>query len=968
MAVDPVSLAVTVALTAAQMAMQASQTIEGPRVTDLNATVADYGTPFNYFYGRRWLTCPCFFAEDIEEKKKRRKTKGGKYNEYTYFGTWAIHVADHPIGQIRKIKFDGHLVYDVTASEPLYELDDDYELDANMRFYFGSADQMPDPRMLATVEAEQGEGTCPAYRHQSYIFFERIPLEKLGNRLPIVTVEAETGGGVVIDMDFYNGVYTINGEPAALTDIFEDGGDGSGLNTWYPGDVSGGAWRFRSDGSIDPGVKRTSSRAQLTDTVRDMILASDASGISGTYDFVATFVSPPGGGSEVEPVRFGHSIVSDDALESWGAEVRYTFDSDPDDLAGLWLSNPVDSLSYLPSPSMGGAYVSKKNSLSMSDGVRSLSRTQAFDFDIGEIRFELSAGLTAGLADNSTANLRHLTITTGAGGTSFTLADIMTDLSLRAGLEAGDFDYSALDDVVVDGFSWTQGSVKQIAGPLLDVYDFDVRPHDFLLEGLPRSMASQGAITDFVKAEPRWVLESTADSDLPRRVFFNFADIDSDQQTNTAVSQRRGNEVGTVRELTLDLTTLALTPTPARRYADRFLRRKWWERTRGNADLSRRHIAVEPGDVYTLSFDGEPISMKCAKLTLGANGVMQAEWESDIPSLTGLSSAAGASADGIPPAEIYAPSPTTGAVLDLPLLIDAHDQSVPFAYLAAGPTDDTRSWPGASFAQSDTGETESFAADWDTIASDLASEIGVMSDVLPDAEPFNFDDGSSVEVVLQSGELLSTTYEDMLDDGTLNLALIGDEVVQFRTATLTAPLTYQLTGFLRGRRGTEWAMGTHGADERFILLGSVQRHDLGASEIGDTDSYIVSTVGRGASEADAFAVPYTGATHKPYAPVSGIAEQSGADWQFDATRRTRVGGTTLNGQDVPLGEASEAWELDVMDGESVVRTIAAATLPITYAEADQVTDFGSAQGTVTARLYQMNPTLNLRGYPLTITG
>lgn len=960
MAVDPVSLAVTVALTAAQMAMQASQTIEGPRVTDLNATVADYGTPFNYFYGRRWLTCPCFYAEDIEEKKKKRKTKGGKYNEYTYFGTWAIHVADHPISQIRKIKFDGHLVYDVTASEPLYELDEDYELAANMRFYYGSADQMPDPRMLASVEAEHGPGTCPAYRHQSFIMLERIPLEKLGNRLPIVTVEADSVAGALsgdIVLDFVNGSYTVGDQSYALSLLIEPS-EHSGSDFQFSDIVPGTGW------IVPPG--NANSSADLTTMAVEHLGLNSA--ISAEIEFSIDLGNADSDleGAGISIKKIGGAFPTNEI----GAEAFIRFEE-----AGYSAYSYVDGvlgeypqITGLTEDTVYTATFTISNtaaSITLPGGTSSTTRpdfTPAY-FAIASYRS------SAAILPTSVATIRKVTLT-GAENpdASVTLADVMEDLSLRAGLQAGDFDYSALADIGIDGFSWTQGSVKQIAGPLLDVYDFDLRPHDFLLEALPRSSASQGAITDFVKAEPRWALESTADSDLPRRVFFNFADIDSDQQTNTAVSQRRGNEVGTVRELTLDLTTLALTPTPARRYADRFLRRKWWERTKGNADLSRKHIAVEPGDVYTLTFDGEPISMKCAKLTLGANGVMQGEWESDIPSLTGLSSAAGASADGIPPAEIYAPSPTTGAVLDLPLLIDAHDQSVPFAYLAAGPTDGTRSWPGASFAQSDTGETESFAADWDTIASDLASEIGVMSDVLPDAEPFNFDDGSSVEVVLQSGELLSTTYEDMLDDGTLNLALIGDEVVQFRTATLTAPLTYQLTGFLRGRRGTEWAMGAHSADERFILLGSVQRRAMGASEIGDTDSYIVSTVGRGASEADAFAVPYTGATHKPYAPVSGIAEQSGADWQFDATRRTRVGGTTLNGQDVPLGEASEAWELDVMDGESVVRTIAATALPITYAEADQVTDFGSAQGTVTARLYQVNPTLNLRGYPLTITG
>ena len=115
---------------------------------------------------------------------------------------------------------------------------------------------------------------------------------------------------------------------------------------------------------------------------------------------------------------------------------------------------------------------------------------------------------------------------------------------------------------------------------------------------------------------------------------------------------------------------------------------------------------------------------------------------------------------------------------------------------------------------------------------------------------------------------------------------------------------------------------------------------------------------------------YSGATHRPYAPVHGLATLSAGDWSIIATRRTRLGGATLNGSEVPLGEASEAWELDVLDGATVVRTLSGTVLPLTYTAAMQTTDFGApvAVGNFAARLYQINPTLSLRGTALAITG
>lgn len=185
MSIDPVSLAITAALTAAQMAMQASKKIEGPRLDDLSVNVADYGTPLNYFVGtRRFDGCPIFFAEPLTEIKQTRKTKGGKFTDYKYSGTWAVAVADHEIDAITKISFDRHPVYDVTGTGPItpFSIADGFDINENMRFYLGTETQEADPRMLATVDAAQGAGSCPAYRGVAYIFFENIPLDKFGNR------------------------------------------------------------------------------------------------------------------------------------------------------------------------------------------------------------------------------------------------------------------------------------------------------------------------------------------------------------------------------------------------------------------------------------------------------------------------------------------------------------------------------------------------------------------------------------------------------------------------------------------------------------------------------------------------------------------------------------------------------------------------------------------------------------------
>ena len=114
-----INLIIKAALTAASMAMNALRRIEGPRIDDLKVTSGDYGAPWPRVWGTRWLHPPVIWAEDLKEVKQTRKTKGGKNNNYTYFGSWAHGLAIHPLEAVRRIKADGHLVYDASGAGPV---------------------------------------------------------------------------------------------------------------------------------------------------------------------------------------------------------------------------------------------------------------------------------------------------------------------------------------------------------------------------------------------------------------------------------------------------------------------------------------------------------------------------------------------------------------------------------------------------------------------------------------------------------------------------------------------------------------------------------------------------------------------------------------------------------------------------------------------------------------------------------
>ena len=251
MAINPVSLAVAAVMTGVNLLVNAMRTIEGPRLNDTSPVVADYGTPLNYCIGSRLLACPSFFAKPIREVRQENKGKGGKQVTYVGFGTWASHICDHEIVSVSKIWFDNHLVYDNTGSEErIYPLGDGYDVEASMRIYYGTEDQEADPDMRAYIEARDGPGTCPAYRPTAYVYFQDIPLEKLGNRYPTVTMllcskvgVPEPAGEETLLVDFENDQYAIGGLPVGINDIWMcdlegriDPGNGLKVRAMGPGD------------------------------------------------------------------------------------------------------------------------------------------------------------------------------------------------------------------------------------------------------------------------------------------------------------------------------------------------------------------------------------------------------------------------------------------------------------------------------------------------------------------------------------------------------------------------------------------------------------------------------------------------------------------------------------------------------------------------------------------------------------
>ena len=83
-------------------------------------------------------------------------------------------------------------------------------------------------------------------------------------------------------------------------------------------------------------------------------------------------------------------------------------------------------------------------------------------------------------------------------------------------------------------------------------------------------------------------------------------------------------------------------------------------------------------------------------------------------------------------------------------------------------------------------------------------------------------------------------------------------------------------------------------------------------------------------------------------------------------RRARRGGDDWEPQEVPLGEESERYEVDILDGAAVLRTIATTMPEALYPAAQELADFGAPQTTLSVRIAQLGATIG-RGFERVVT-
>jgi hypothetical protein len=257
-----VKLAVTVAMEAVQMGLQASQRVRGPRLDETQVTTADYGTPLPRFLGERVFACPIIWAKDLEVVEHTSKVKGGgKHTNESALATFGIAISDcesvGPIEKVLKIWMDETLAYDATGVGPIsYAAGLGFDLASVMRIYLGGEDQLPDPAYVEFREAKYGPNSAPAFRGVSTIVFDKLPCDNFGNRVPQIRVLAVTAAEPIYPYEIRTGnIGTIAGFSPDHTTLYTS--SGGGFQAWDVATrslIATSPWGISADNGFADGV------------------------------------------------------------------------------------------------------------------------------------------------------------------------------------------------------------------------------------------------------------------------------------------------------------------------------------------------------------------------------------------------------------------------------------------------------------------------------------------------------------------------------------------------------------------------------------------------------------------------------------------------------------------------------------------------------------------------------------------
>ncbi|KNG92769.1 baseplate multidomain protein megatron [Pseudaestuariivita atlantica] len=522
------------------------------------------------------------------------------------------------------------------------------------------------------------------------------------------------------------------------------------------------------------------------------------------------------------------------------------------------------------------------------------------------------------------------------GRVSFrTLADVVREICARAGLV--EIDVSDLRGIVrgytIDDVSDARAALQ----PLMLRYGFDAIERDGLLVFQMRDGRPAVQVPADDLAEPEGdgaTIEAARGSDieLMGRVRVKFFEAEGDYAVISEEAVLAEDRTHNVSESEFPLV---LTRAEGRQVAERWLTEARVARDTLRFRLPPSRMDVAAGDVVEVAGAPEAARYRVDRVEVGAGQALEAvRIEPTVYTPSDI--------DGADPVlAAFVPAiPVLPVFMDLPLISGDEVPHAPHLAVTSLP------WPGTvAVYRSSTGAD--YALD-EIVAA--PSAIGETETPMFSARSGVIDRGAPLRVSLTQGEVQGITDAALLAGG--NLAAIGDgstgnwELFQFRDVLPLGDGRFELTHRLRGQAGSDGIMPpVWPAGSQIVLLdGTPQQIGLSLNQRRIAQHFRIGPARRPIDDPtyEEVVEAFDGNGLRPYSPAHLAAAPDGGDLVLSWIRRTRIAGDAWDAPEVPLGEESERYLVQVFEAGNLLREEQVSAPDWTYTAAAQVEDGGPA--------------------------
>ncbi|MFL6730152.1 MAG: phage tail protein [Sphingomicrobium sp.] len=356
----------------------------------------------------------------------------------------------------------------------------------------------------------------------------------------------------------------------------------------------------------------------------------------------------------------------------------------------------------------------------------------------------------------------------------------------------------------VGGYAAMGRSIRDAVEPIVDSFAVDLVDDGSILRSpLPATTApidedDLGCSADGANTA-RLARDQIPARSLPSFLSLTYYDAERDYQTGQARSDVIGQSSTTEAKVELPAV---LPASDARLVAEQMIARRWAQRDKLTLRLPPRFMTLKPGTEVDTDFS--PGSWRIEHSTIDGM-VVVAELR---PVWRPQASVAADPGRFLPPSDVVIGNLAL-ALVELPDLTDQAGLN-PTVHLAA-------STPAPIWKRLPV-EVSSDQFFLGVRTAHRKAVLGSAETLLPDGDPEDIDTVNSVEVELvDPNQWLSSCDDEALAGGT-NLALIGDELIQFADAEAIGPGRFRLTRLLRGRYATHWAMNLHASGDLFLMI------------------------------------------------------------------------------------------------------------------------------------------------------